>query len=289
MTALSTSDEKTVEVLLMVVMEKLAKQDFDLPPLPQIANQVLALATDPKADASKLTAVIGQDPILTAKLFQTSNSVVQGTTRQIESLQQAISWLGLNTVAGTAFTLSIQSGTFKVHGYDREVKGLWRHMVTTAFYAKSIAELIGCKSETAFLSGLLCAIGKPLIIHIVNQYQQDPASRIPWTTIVTLMQESYVEVGRQLAEAWGLPDSVKEVINLHQDHSYHLATSPSKSAPIICLANHFATHALDPTSFSENAIRTHPVIQALQVPDDVIDALLESAPSMQARADGMLT
>ena len=124
-------------------MEKLEKRDYDLPTLPHVANQVLALTTDPNADASRLTALIEQDPILTAKLFQTSNSVVQGSTRQITSLQQAISWLGLNTVAGAAFTLSVQSGVFEVRGYEQEVKALWRQMLTAAFYAKSIAGFIG--------------------------------------------------------------------------------------------------------------------------------------------------
>lgn len=215
--------------------------------------------------------------------------MVQGSTRQITSLQQAISWLGLNTVASTAFTLSVQAGVFKVQGYEREVKALWRHMLTTAFYAKSIAGLIACSPDTAFLSGLLHAVGKPLIVHIVNQYQQDSTAPLPWAAISNLIQESYVEVGRQLAEEWGFPDSVKEAVNLHQDHAYHLATSPTKSAPITCLANHFASHFLDPEILSEETLRTLPVIQTLKIPDDVMDALLETYVSIQAQVEGMLT
>ncbi len=288
MASLPTNHEKTVEVLLVILMEKLGKREFNLPPLPQIANQVLALTTDPEANASKLTAVIEQDPILTAKVFQTSNSVVQGSARQIDSLHQAIAWLGLNTVAGTAFTLSVQIGVFEVHGYVHEVKDLWRHMLTTAFYAKTIAALLGYKPDTAFLSGLLFAIGKLLVVHVVNQYQENPTSLLPWSAIVTLMRESYVEVGRQLAEAWGFPDSVKEAIILHQDHAYPLAISPTKSAPITCLANHFASYALDPQSLSEDAIRTHSVVQALNIPDTVIETLLDTKSTIQAQVDGML-
>ena len=120
------------------------------PPLPQIANQVLAATADPQTDASKLTSLIEQDPVLTAKIFQTSNSVVQGSNRKIESLQQAIAWLGLNSVAGTAFTLSVQSGVFKAQGYEREVQALWMDMITTAFFGKSIAGCIGCSPDSAF-------------------------------------------------------------------------------------------------------------------------------------------
>ena len=288
MPPLSVDNEKTVEVLLLMLVEKLEKMDLDLPPLPQVAHQVLTLSSDPQANAKKLTALIEQDPILTAKLFQTSNSVVQGSSRKIESLHQAIAWLGLTTVAGTAFTLSVQAGVFKVHGYEREVKGLWVHSLTTAFYAKAIAGFIGCNPDMGFLSGLLHAIGKPLVVHAVNQFQQDPTTPLPWAALTEVMKESYIEVGRQLAEAWGFPNTVKEAITLHEDHAFHLATSPSKSAPLICLANHFAEHVLDPQVLSEEALRALPVVRALKVPDDVMDALLEDYGTIQAQVEGML-
>lgn len=288
MPSLSVDNEKTVEVLLLMLVEKLEKMDFDLPPIPQVAHQVLTLSSDPKANASKLTALIEQDPVLAAKIFQTSNSVVQGSSRKIESLHQAIAWLGLTTVAGTAFALSVQAGVFKVHGYEREVKGLWAHSLTTAFYAKAIAGFIGCNPDMGFLSGLLHAIGKPLVVHTVIQFQQDSTTPLPWTTLTEVMKKSYVEVGRHLAEAWGFPDTAKEAITLHEDHAYHLATSPSKSAPIICLANHFAEHVLDPQVISEEGLRALPVVRALNVQADVMDASLKDYGTIQAQVQGML-
>lgn len=289
MSSFSVDHEKSVEILLAVLIEKLENRDYDLPPLPQVANQVLALTTDPQADTSTLTGLIEQDPILTAKIFQTSNSIVEGSTRQITSLHQAISWLGLNTVAGTAFTLSVKSGVFHVQGYEQEVNALWRHMVTSAFYAKSIAGLIGSSPDTAFLGGLLHAIGKPLIVHIVNRYQHDSTASLPWLALMTVIKESYVEVGRQLAIEWGFPDSVKETINFHQDHAYHLSTSPTKDPAITCLANHFASHGLNPESISEDTLRTLSVVQALHIQEDVMDALLETYSTIKGQVDCMLT
>ena len=289
MNSISIENDKTVEVLLLMLIEKLEKKDFDLPPLPQVAHQVLALSSDPQANASKLTALIEQDPILTAKLFQTSNSVVQGSTRKIESLHQAIAWLGLNTVAGTAFTLSVQSGIFNIHGYESEVKNLWTHSLTTAFYAKTIAGFLGCNPDAAFLSGLLHAIGKPLIVHTVNQYQHQSTPPIPWAALHEIIAESYIEVGRQLAEEWGFPDSVKEAITLHENHAYHLGTSPTKSAPLICLGRHFADYFLEPQRLTEEGLRSLSVVKALKVPDDVMDALLEGYSTIQTQAEGLLT
>ena len=55
--ATSLSHEST-EDLLLPILEKLERQEYDLPPLPQVANQVLALTTDLDANADRLAALI---------------------------------------------------------------------------------------------------------------------------------------------------------------------------------------------------------------------------------------
>jgi putative nucleotidyltransferase with HDIG domain len=277
------------EELLLFLVDKLGKNEFDLPPLPQVASQVLTLTSDPNTDANKLTRLIQQDPILTAKIFQTSNSAACGAQRRIESLPQAIAWLGLNMIAGTAFTLSVQSGVFDVRGYEQEVRDLWAHALATGFYAKAIAGLSGKNSDTAFLCGLLHAIGKPFIVHTVNHYRQPSDSPIPWTAMIDLMKESYVEVGRQLAEAWEFPDAVKEAISRHKEHSIHLATSPTKGAVITCLARYFATHLLDQESITPDTIHTLSSTKALTLTEENIDTLLEMKPIIRTQVQSMLS
>ena len=277
-----------VEQLLLPILERLERKDFHLPTLPQVASQVLALTTDPNAQSSKLTALIQQDPILTAKIFKTANSVACGTTREIGSLSQAVAWLGLNTIAGTAFALSVQSGIFNGRGYEREVRALWAHAIATAYYGKALAGMIGQDPDTSFLSGLLHGIGKPFVVHTVNQYRSSADIPLPWTAMLTLFEQSYIEVGRQLADEWNFPLAVKEAINLHQHHSYHLATHPSKSAAITCLARHLATYHLDSVSVSEDTIRALPAAAALNIPPEVMDGLLEMKDLIQIHIDSLL-
>ena len=275
--------------LLLFLMDKLEKKEFDLPPLPHVASQVLTLVSDPHADANTLTKLIQQDPILTAKIFQTSNSAGWGAQRRIESLPQAIAWLGLNTIAGTAFTLSVQSGVFNVRGYEQEVRELWNYALATGFYAKAIAELIGRNSDSAFLCGLLHAIGKPFIVHTVNHYRQSSDSPIPWTAMMVLMKDSYIEVGRQLAEAWKFPFAVKEAISRHEDHAIHLTTSPTKGAIITSLARHFASHLLKQETLTLDALHTLSSFKALNFPEESIDTMLDMKPAIQTQVESMLT
>jgi len=52
------SAPESLEDLLLPILEKLERKEFDLPPLPQVANQVLALTTDPTAQSDKLAVLI---------------------------------------------------------------------------------------------------------------------------------------------------------------------------------------------------------------------------------------
>ena len=108
------SAPESLEDLLLPILEKLERKEFDLPPLPQVANQVLALTTDPTAQSDKLAVLIQQDIVLTAKILQTANSAGLGSQKKIDYLQQALTGLGINHVAGAAFKVSVLYSVVKV-------------------------------------------------------------------------------------------------------------------------------------------------------------------------------
>ena len=288
MTCPAVSETQAVEDLLVTILKKLENRDFDLPPLPQVASEVLVLSSNPYANATKLATLIQQDPVLTAKIFQSANSLAYGSPRNIESLPQAIAWLGLNHLAGTAFSLSMQSKVFQTRGYEPEVKNLWKHALATGFFGKTIADHIGQNADLAFLCGLLHAIGKPFVVHTVIQSRRPSDPPLPWSAILTLMKESYIEVGRHLGEAWGFPDSVKEAIALHEEHAYHQATSASKVAPITCLAAQLASHLLDSDHPTQAAILGHPVGRHLKLEQADIQAILDLKHAIKAKVESML-
>lgn len=203
-------------------------------------------------------------------------------------MPQAIAWLGLDSVAGIVLALSVQTGVFNDRGYEREVRELWAHAIATAFYAKFLAGKIGKNPDTAFLCGLLHSLGKLFVVHTVNQSLPSGAPPLSWSAMITLMEQSYIEVGRQMADQWNFPVPVKETINLHQHYSYHLATDPSKGAAFTCLARHLATYHLDSVAISDDMLRVLPVTTALQISPDAMTGILEIKPKIQSQIDALL-
>lgn len=64
----------TIEQLEQALLKKLERGDIELPLLPQVASQVMALTSDPSADAAKLSALIHQDQALAAHVLRIANS-----------------------------------------------------------------------------------------------------------------------------------------------------------------------------------------------------------------------
>ena len=55
----------------------------DLPPLPQVAAQVLRLAADPDSTTDELQRVIATDQALAAQILKIANSAMFGMVREV--------------------------------------------------------------------------------------------------------------------------------------------------------------------------------------------------------------
>lgn len=267
--------EEQLVALRPFLADRLHTTGVDLPLLPVIAHQVLLLSGDPHADSSKLSALIQQDQSLAGQILRIANSPAYAPRSPIVSLQQAIAWLGLNMLAGLAFSVSVQRGVFNTTGFEKEVKGLWRQALATGLYGKEIARRIRHNVENAFLCGLLHLIGKPAILHLASQCPPLAGSHHSWEVMEKLFEEFHIQAGMALGDTWKLPDPVKETICYYPDHLYHQATSPTKGTIITCLADHLASHALGMSDLEEEALRNLQVVRDLNFYPEDMTALLE--------------
>ncbi|MDH4192818.1 MAG: HDOD domain-containing protein [Nitrospirota bacterium] len=281
-------EQKQREDLGSLIADQLKQGKLDLPLLPVVAHQVLMLASDPDADATKLSTLIQQDQALAGKILHISNSPAYLPRSPIVSLQQAIAWLGLSILGGLAFSISVQKGVFTIKGYEKEVRTLWHQALATGLYGKEIARRIRHNVENAFLCGLLHTIGKPLVLHLVLTSRHQPQVRPSWALMESLIHEWHIPAGAKLAEAWKLPEPVQEAIRLYSDETFDQATSPTKGAMITCLADHLASWLVDPSSHDEERLRVLPVVQALNFYPDDMTVLLEQRETIQQHVEAFL-
>jgi len=267
--------DEELAALRPLLRNQLEAGDFDLPLLPVVAHQVLLVSGDPNADSSTLSKLIQQDQTLAGQILRIANSPAYAPRSPIVSLQQAIAWLGLNMLAGLAFSVSVQSGVFQTAGHTKEIQGLWRQALATGLYAKEIARRIRHNVENAFLCGILHLIGKPGTLHLLTQIPTLKGSHHSWAALETLLEEFHILVGIKLGEKWKLPEPVQEAIQYYPDHRYHLATSPTKGTIITCLADHLASLTLHTSDLEEETLRNLQVVRDLNFYPEDLTALLE--------------
>lgn len=209
----------------MTQLAEIINKIDDLPPMPDIAMQLINLVGDDDVDMGKVAALIGRDPAITASLLKLCNSSFYGFSNKISSIQQASSLLGLKKIMQMALMVlssKYLSGTTK--GYDLEEGELWKHSFIVATTAEKVAVKAGYgDTGIAFTAGLLHDIGK-IIIHeyvgdklpeIREAAEKNTAGFRKAETMV--LGFSHAEAGAMLLKRWNLPNELVDAVLYHHD------------------------------------------------------------------------
>jgi putative nucleotidyltransferase with HDIG domain len=217
----------------------------DLPPLPQVASQVLRVSADPDANAEDLRKVIAMDQALTSQILKISNSAMFGMVREVTTLTQAIMTLGFSTIKSVVIASSAKNL------YHRGTVGLqerliWEHALVSAIASRAFAKSLRFpRMEEAFIGGLLHDIGKSVMgLKFPERYG---------TLLRTVYNENgicldmeldtfgfdHAMVGEALVSKWNLAPSLQAAVRWHHD-PIHALDVHRELAAIVALANHLA-------------------------------------------------
>ena len=224
-------------------VENIIKEIDKLQPIPQVAHRVLAIVQDRNSSLSELSTIILYDPSLTANLLKVCNSAYFGLPNKIDSVQQAVVYLGAGQVVELVLMIGgAENLKRRQSGYDLSEGELWRYSVSSALIARELAEKRGSKDNYLLFTGaLLKDIGKVLL----NQYVADASEKI--NTLVSkdglsfkeaekeVIGIDHAELGGMVAEKWKFSSEMVEIIRNH--HLSEKLTRTDFEASIIFLAD----------------------------------------------------
>jgi putative nucleotidyltransferase with HDIG domain len=263
------------ELVAKTVAERVAKGAYKVPLLPQVASQVVSLTATANVDASKLSALIHRDPSLAGQVLRIANSASYAPRMPIVSLQQAVARLGLTVISEIAFAASLQSGIFKVPGFEADLKAIWRHSLASGMWAKEIARLQRSNVESAFLCGLLHDVGKPALLQLVIDVARELRGTLESDWLRTFVWGEHQMLGRKVAEVWELPTTVVAAISHYADYAQsNVPAALAPTAKTTCLADRLATWVTDPQAFDDKTLREHPVFVDLNLYPEEINGLV---------------
>ncbi|MBV1879435.1 MAG: HDOD domain-containing protein [Pseudomonadales bacterium] len=208
------SDPARAEQVKMIFEDKLERKELVLPLLPQVAAMVIQLSSDPEADAQQLSKLIQGDQALAGHVMRIANSPIYRPVTAFVSLQQAIARLGIITIGEISLATSLNSDLFSAPGSEKLLKTLWHDALTCSAWSREIARMRRTNVESSFLAGLLCQIGKPVVVQGVAEFDLSSDAN------QALLEQYYVRAGALLANIWQLPEIVGHVILRHCELQY---------------------------------------------------------------------
>jgi len=216
------------DVLVEPKLRALIARTSSLPSTPAIYRELIRLLQAPDTSAHRIASMLARDMAMTAKVLQLVNSAFFGLRRHITSAEDAVMFLGVETVKALALSVSAFSSFNAAACRRYSIEQAQQHSSRVAAIARAIARAQrAAKSavDDAFVAGLLHDVGQLVFVaHHPEQYDQVLNAVATRNQTVSEAERevfgtTHAEVGGYLLWLWGLPDSVVEAVAFHHEPS----------------------------------------------------------------------
>jgi putative nucleotidyltransferase with HDIG domain len=193
-----------------------------LPPLPAIAQRVLALVSQEDIGIREIGDLVKMDPSFSAELLRFANSALFGVRQGVKSVSQAIVLLGLDRVKTMATLVSVNRMIRSALRVDA-LRKVWIHSLATALIAEEAARVSGIAADTAYTAGLLHNLGT---LGLMSAYPEEYSRMLDVTrefgfdllrTERDLFDIDHCLAGSYLAQDWDFPDELAAAIAVHHE------------------------------------------------------------------------
>ena len=196
----------------------------DLPSLPPVAGELVALADDPGEACERLAEVIMREPVLAGRILRLVNSAYFGLPHKVTDIRHAVFLTGFRTVRTVILTAATLSAFRDLELAAFDLTRFWRHSISAAAVCRTVAKRTEeVDPETAFSLGLLHDIGKLLLV----RYRPEEAEQVIhaaergrlsfFQAEQAALPATHPDLGAWLARRWGLPPVL--VAGLAQHHA----------------------------------------------------------------------
>lgn len=235
--------------------------------LPTVYLRIREELDSDECSLAEMARIISADPALTARLLHVVNSALYGFGGRIDTIQRAVTILGLQQVHDLVLTMSIGSVFQNIKPEHMDMKRFWQGSVMCGLAARETGQRAKLANPERLLTiGLLADIGHLVMYqtvpHLAEEAQiQASATGTPlYQAERTLVGCDYAEVGATLAQQWNLPACFAQVIGAQV--TPRLGGEFITEASVLNLATHIiaADRAGEPSD--EAAARVDPLVWA---------------------------
>lgn len=272
------------------------EQKIELPPMPEVARELLLLRNSPNAEVIQLVRVVERDPAIAAQLLSYARLSVFGYGDRIKELVDAV-----NLVLGYEKALHMALGLGAGKSLRMQPEGplgrkiFWQHALHSAMLTQALGAALPAAQRpqpgVSYLAGLLHDIGYMLFGHLypreyamLNQLISQYPDRDVREMELVGFGVSHDTIGYWLLKSWNMPE---EIVVAAAEHYFFDYDGRSAIYPkLVGLANQLLKVQME-----ENAMagcRDLICVDTLGLDDErvmrALDRVLEVSPQLDVMA-----
>ena len=228
----------------MPVNPELRTLDIDIPSQPQSLVKLSLLLAEDEMNLLAAAELIENDMALAAAVMKAVNSSLYGLKGRVQSVHQAISYLGVSEVAGITFEMGLRAA----FPPTPELEPLWQRAAHRGLLMGRLATRLSLDAWAAHSAGLFEECGKAVLFrHAPDHYGAMLRATANDAELVTLEHAgfgvSHDALGAALCESWGLGPAAVASVRHHVDARATLQLPEQVARRSICALSVIA-HAL---------------------------------------------
>jgi len=200
----------------MPVDAKLRTLDIDIPSQPESLLRLSLLMAEDQTNMTALSSLIESDMGLAAAVLKAVNSSLYGLSGRVQTVQQAITYLGTREVAGIVLEIGLRA----VFPPTPELQQMWQRAAQRGVMMGRLATSLQMDAWAAHSAGLFEECGKAVLFrHAPDHYRSVLRAAINDVQLVELEAAafgvSHDALGAALCESWGLSPAAVASVRHH--------------------------------------------------------------------------
>ena len=183
------------------------------------------LANADRDYTGQIAEIIRRDPSLTSRLLQMVNSVFYGLSNTVNSVEDAVFYLGTKQIKQLALATPVLEDMqkFTEKAPDMDWVSFWQQSIGCAIMTRELLSFtnVEAKGDADYISGLVFGVGYLVAIYAFPDqmkeiYQQKPETEKAFRDLqMELVGWDHSEVGAYYMESHGIPSDIRMPV-MHQ-------------------------------------------------------------------------
>lgn len=216
------------------LMDELESDNMVLPSLPDVALKVRDVIESDDATSGKIAKVITSDAALTTRLIQVANSPLVRGSKEITSIEAAVTRMGnamvRNVVNGLIVKQMFQPTT---EISDKKFREFWQHSAQVAAISHTLATMARLKPDQALLAGLVHDIG---VLPVIKRAEDMPELLENEPLLDSIIAHTHCAISSAMLKKWDFPEALVAVAAEHENLQ-RAHDGPADYVDVVMVAN----------------------------------------------------